>query len=161
VPGDVDDDVYIDFSDVKHLQPIQYESECNRAGLVAQYCRREHDLPAHCDEYRAQHYHESDDDYYNPEHDQRHSSTTGQPGVTSNTSDQTNSGQTTTPSTTTDQNTQSSQTSSSQSQNAGATNADNGQQSGNQLPQTASPLPLLGLLGLGGIGAGIISRRRK
>jgi lysozyme len=31
----------------------------------------------------------------------------------------------------------------------------------NQLPQTASPLPLLGLLGLGSLAAGFISRRKK
>jgi LPXTG-motif cell wall-anchored protein len=31
----------------------------------------------------------------------------------------------------------------------------------NNLPQTASPLPLLGLLGLGSLGAGFLSRRKK
>jgi LPXTG-motif cell wall-anchored protein len=32
---------------------------------------------------------------------------------------------------------------------------------GANLPQTASPLPLLGLLGLGSIGAGLLSRKKK
>jgi hypothetical protein len=32
---------------------------------------------------------------------------------------------------------------------------------GNRLPQTASPLPLIGLLGLGSFAAGIVARRRK
>jgi len=35
------------------------------------------------------------------------------------------------------------------------------QSAGANLPQTASPLPLLGLLGLGSIGAGLLSRRKK
>ncbi len=30
-----------------------------------------------------------------------------------------------------------------------------------KLPQTGSPLPLLGLLGAGSLGAGLVSRRRK
>jgi len=41
-----------------------------------------------------------------------------------------------------------------QNQNASAQN--NG-----KLPQTASPLPLLGLLGLGSLGAGLFARRKK
>jgi LPXTG-motif cell wall-anchored protein len=41
-----------------------------------------------------------------------------------------------------------------QNQNASAQN--NG-----KLPQTASPLPLLGLLGLGSLGLGLFSRRKK
>jgi hypothetical protein len=40
-------------------------------------------------------------------------------------------------------------------QNAGNNN------SGNKLPQTASPLPLLGLLGMGSLAAGLIGRRKK
>jgi LPXTG-motif cell wall-anchored protein len=35
------------------------------------------------------------------------------------------------------------------------------QTAGSNLPQTASPLPLLGLLGLGSFGAGLLSRRKK
>jgi LPXTG-motif cell wall-anchored protein len=35
------------------------------------------------------------------------------------------------------------------------------QTAGANLPQTASPLPLLGLLGLGSIGVGVLSRRKK
>lgn len=45
--------------------------------------------------------------------------------------------------------------SSNPDQNAGA--APNGK----KLPQTASPLPLLGLLGVGSLAAGVVSRRRK
>jgi LPXTG-motif cell wall-anchored protein len=37
---------------------------------------------------------------------------------------------------------------------------ENGQKSGN-LPQTASPLPLLALLGVGSFGAGLLTRRKK
>jgi LPXTG-motif cell wall-anchored protein len=41
-------------------------------------------------------------------------------------------------------------------------NATQGQQSaGGNLPQTASPLPLLSLLGLGSIGVGLLSRKKK
>jgi LPXTG-motif cell wall-anchored protein len=32
---------------------------------------------------------------------------------------------------------------------------------GNKLPQTASPLPLLGFLGLGSLAAGLMGRRKK
>jgi len=66
-------------------------------------------------------------------------------------------------------------------QNAGQTSATTSDQNGNQvrhisdmdqnqnasaqnngkLPQTASPLPLLGLLGLGSLGAGLFARRKK
>jgi LPXTG-motif cell wall-anchored protein len=64
-------------------------------------------------------------------------------------------------------------------QNAGQTSATTSDQNGNQvrhisdmdqngtsgqnskLPQTASPLPLLGLLGLGSLGAGLFGRRKK
>lgn len=35
------------------------------------------------------------------------------------------------------------------------------QRKGGRLPQTASPLPLLGLLGLGSLGVGVITRKRK
>lgn len=52
-----------------------------------------------------------------------------------------------------------SSTTSTADQNAAAAPAD--QHAKSELPQTASPLPLLGLLGLGSIGAGLISRKRK
>jgi hypothetical protein len=39
--------------------------------------------------------------------------------------------------------------------------SDMDQNTSQKLPQTASPLPLLGLLGLGSLAAGLISRRRK
>jgi LPXTG-motif cell wall-anchored protein len=57
--------------------------------------------------------------------------------------------------------------------NAGQTGADNGAAAANDntqtaqnkaagnLPQTASPLPLLGLLGFGSLAAGLVTRRRK
>jgi LPXTG-motif cell wall-anchored protein len=38
--------------------------------------------------------------------------------------------------------------------------ADQGKQA-KALPQTASPLPLLGLLGLGSLATGLVSRRKK
>jgi len=34
-------------------------------------------------------------------------------------------------------------------------------QNGETLPQTASPLPLIGLLGLGSLVAGVVARKRK
>ncbi|HZD96426.1 MAG TPA: LPXTG cell wall anchor domain-containing protein, partial [Candidatus Sulfotelmatobacter sp.] len=39
--------------------------------------------------------------------------------------------------------------------------ADKNANAGQNLPQTASPLPLLGLLGLGSLVTGLISRRKK
>jgi hypothetical protein len=39
--------------------------------------------------------------------------------------------------------------------------SDNTQAANNKLPQTASPLPLLGLLGLGSVVSGLIARRKK
>jgi cobalamin biosynthesis Mg chelatase CobN len=42
--------------------------------------------------------------------------------------------------------------------NQSSTNQSNG---GSTLPQTASPLPLIGLLGFGGIAAGLVTRRKK
>ncbi len=44
-------------------------------------------------------------------------------------------------------------------QNAAGANAQKSR--GGNLPQTASPLPLLGLLGMGGLTAGIVSRKRR
>jgi hypothetical protein len=44
-------------------------------------------------------------------------------------------------------------------QNAGNNNASDN--AGSKLPQTASPLPLLGLLGLGSLVTGVVSRRKK
>jgi LPXTG-motif cell wall-anchored protein len=46
--------------------------------------------------------------------------------------------------------------------NEAQSNATSGQENaGANLPQTASPLPLLGLLGLGSIGAGLLTRKKK
>ncbi|MGZ4813317.1 MAG: LPXTG cell wall anchor domain-containing protein [Terriglobales bacterium] len=50
-------------------------------------------------------------------------------------------------------------TSSDAGAQSNATSSD--QTAGANLPQTASPLPLLGLLGIGSIGAGLLSRRKK
>ena len=67
----------------------------------------------------------------------------------------------------TDQNTQATPSTSDQTNaNTGATsdqtNADTGAtKSGKKLPQTASPLPLLGLLGLGSLASGFAMRKRK
>jgi LPXTG-motif cell wall-anchored protein len=83
-------------------------------------------------------------------------------GGTAGTSAQTGttSGTTGTTGTTTDQ-TGTSTPSADQSQ-AGANATDNTQNAqGNRLPQTASPLPLLGLLGLTSVGGAILSRKRK
>jgi hypothetical protein len=44
---------------------------------------------------------------------------------------------------------------------ANAKSANQGQGNANGLPQTASPLPLLGLLGLGSFFTGLIARFRK
>ena len=58
----------------------------------------------------------------------------------------------------------SSSSSSSADQNAAGTSATSDQNApanGKKLPQTASPLPLLGLLGVGSLAAGVISRRKK
>jgi hypothetical protein len=46
-------------------------------------------------------------------------------------------------------------------QNAGNNDQNAGNNAGSKLPQTASPLPLLGLLGLGSLVTGVISRRKK
>ena len=43
----------------------------------------------------------------------------------------------------------------------GAAADQNGTNSNGKLPQTASPLPLLGLLGMGSLGIGAISRRKR
>ena len=60
------------------------------------------------------------------------------------------------PPATTDQNTQATPSTSDQ------TNADTGAtKSGKKQPQTASPLPLLGLLGLGSLASGFAMRKRK
>jgi len=62
--------------------------------------------------------------------------------------------------TTTDQKATQSSTTTTPDQSAAAAPAD--QNAGkSQLPQTASPLPLLGLLGIGSLAAGIVSRKRK
>jgi LPXTG-motif cell wall-anchored protein len=52
------------------------------------------------------------------------------------------------------------QSSSDQNAAAGNQTAKNNAAAGN-LPQTASPLPLLGLLGLGSLAAGVVSRRKR
>jgi LPXTG-motif cell wall-anchored protein len=46
-------------------------------------------------------------------------------------------------------------------QNAAAGNQTAQNQAAGNLPQTASPLPLLGLLGLGSLAAGVVSRRKR
>ncbi len=65
-----------------------------------------------------------------------------------------NASQSTTSTTTSDQTTKSTATS-DQNANAG-TNA-----KGGKLPQTATPLPLLALLGMGSLTGGIAARRKK
>jgi|ERR1051326_175130 LPXTG-motif cell wall-anchored protein len=65
-----------------------------------------------------------------------------------------------------DQNANPSSSSTSPDQNAAGTSATSDQNAntdanGKKLPQTASPLPLLGLLGVGSLAAGVISRRKK
>jgi len=59
-----------------------------------------------------------------------------------------------------DQNAASSSSDQNAAAAAGNETAQNNAAAGN-LPQTASPLPLLGLLGLGSLAAGLVSRRKK
>ena len=61
------------------------------------------------------------------------------------------------PSTASDQKTPS--TSSTAADQTNASNADQNAKSG-ELPQTASPLPLLGLLGLGSLLTGLVARKK-
>lgn len=85
----------------------------------------------------------------------------GQAGTSAQSSQSSQSGQSATGQSTTGQS-QSTPSSTSQTGNEPA-----GQQAGTaagqhgKLPQTASPLPLLGLLGMGSLGAGLVVRRRK
>jgi len=51
--------------------------------------------------------------------------------------------------------------SSSSDQNGTAAQGNDANGNANNLPQTASPLPLLALLGMGSLGSGLISRFRK
>jgi cytoskeletal protein RodZ len=74
------------------------------------------------------------------------SSTTQQ--QTSSTTDQSSTTQTTTPR-------------SNAAQTAPDKNADQNAKQTGKLPQTASPLPLLGLLGMGSLAVGAITRRKK
>ena len=74
------------------------------------------------------------------------SSTTQQ--QTSSTTDQSSTTQTTTPR-------------SNAAQTAPDQNADQNAKQTGKLPQTASPLPLLGLLGMGSLAVGAITRRKK
>ncbi|MGZ7029362.1 MAG: LPXTG cell wall anchor domain-containing protein, partial [Terriglobales bacterium] len=60
----------------------------------------------------------------------------------------------------TDQNANSATQSSSDQSAASDTGAKKSRRGGN-LPQTASPLPLIGLLGLGSVGLGVATRKRK
>jgi LPXTG-motif cell wall-anchored protein len=97
-------------------------------------------------------------------------STTDQNSSTSNTQSTQQTDQNTNtanPPASTDQNTQATPSTSDQTNaNTGnasdQTNAANtGATSGKKLPQTASPLPLLGLLGLGSLASGFAFRKRK
>ncbi len=73
------------------------------------------------------------------------------------------SGQTSTQSTTTTQSGQSGQTGATadQTQTGTASGQTGANAKGGRLPATASPLPLLGLLGIGSLGAGLVARKRK
>jgi len=46
-------------------------------------------------------------------------------------------------------------------QNATTTDQDANNTNGKKLPQTATPLPLLALLGMGSLTSGIVARRKK
>jgi|GraSoiStandDraft_41_1057321.scaffolds.fasta_scaffold121014_3 LPXTG-motif cell wall-anchored protein len=83
------------------------------------------------------------------------SSTSGSAASSSSSTDQA------TPSTSSDQGTQGATTSDQSATGAASTGAqDQGAKAGN-LPQTASPLPLLGLLGMGSLAAGVLTRRKN
>ena len=72
-----------------------------------------------------------------------------------------NASSTQTQTTTTTQTPANNATESNQAAGQTATGDQNAAAPTGQLPQTASPLPLLALLGLGSVGAGALSRKKK